>query len=114
MTYNEYICEPKEVLIMTSSSKKKKPEKNLERIGMRVPAALKEKYERAAALRGETFSGWAKSILDEAAEKQIKNHEFLEMAHKDRLAFAEAVVSPPKPSRKSIDAGKRYKKALGL
>lgn len=93
---------------------KKKPKAEaIERLAMRVPAALKAKYTRAAELRGETFSGWAKHVLDEAAERQIREHEFTGMALADRIAFCKAVVSPPKPTKAAIAAAKRYKKVLG-
>ena len=77
-----------------------------------MPAALKQKYERAASLQGETFSGWAKNVLAEAADKQIREHEFLDMALKDRLAFAEAVLSPPQPTKAALAAAKRYKQSV--
>lgn len=91
---------------------KKKSNDDAERMAMRVPAELKEKLSRAAALRGETFSGWAKPILAEAAERQLREHEFTEMAQADRIAFIEAILSPPKPTRAAIEAAKRYKKAF--
>lgn len=92
---------------------KKKSNNEIERLAMRVPAALKEKYARAASLRGETFSGWAKTVLDEAAERQIREHEFTDLSKKDRLAFVEAVLNPPAPSEAAINAAKRYKKVFG-
>lgn len=96
---------------MATSKRKKKNEP--ERLAMRVPSELKAKYVRAAALRGETFSGWAKNVLDEAAEKQIREHEFLNMTLRDRTAFVEAVLSPPEPNQSLLKAAKRYKKVLG-
>ncbi len=86
----------------------------IERLAMRVPSALKEKYTRAAELRGETFSGWAKHVLDEAAERQIREHEFTDMALADRIAFMESVLSPPKPTQAAVQAAKRYKKVFDL
>ncbi len=97
-----------------ATRKKVNKQVNLERVAMRVPAAIKEKFERAAYLKGETFSGWAKTVLAEAADRQIRDHEFFEMAIADRLSFMEAVLSPPKPTRVAVDAAKRYKKVLGL
>jgi uncharacterized protein (DUF1778 family) len=100
---------------MNMAQPKKKPSKsNLERLAMRVPEQLKAKYERAASLQGETLSGWAKNVLAEAADKQLRDHEFLEMAYQDRLAFAEAVLSPPEPTKANLEAAKRYKKAFGI
>ncbi len=81
---------------------------------MRLPAELKEQVERAAALRGETVSGWAKPILAEAAARQLRDHDFLEMARADRVAFIQAVLSPSKPTKAAIEAARRYKKAFGV
>ncbi len=92
---------------------KKVKKETIERLAMRVPAALKDKYTRAAELRGETFSGWAKSVLDEAADRQIREHEFTNMALADRIAFVKAVLSPPVPNKAAINAAKRYKKVFG-
>jgi uncharacterized protein (DUF1778 family) len=86
----------------------------IERLAMRVPKALKEKYTRAAELRGETFSGWAKNVMDEAAERQIREHEFTDMALSDRISFMEAALSPPQPTEAAIQAAKRYKKTFGF
>lgn len=97
-----------------AAGKKKVKKDAIERLAMRVPSALKEKYTRAAELRGETFSGWAKHVLDEAAERQIREHEFTEMALADRVAFMESVLSPPEPTSATVEAAKRYKKVFGL
>src|SRR4051812_29815858 len=97
-----------------TSSKRKIAKTNLERLAMRVPGQLKEKYERAASLQGETLSGWAKNVLAEAADRQLREHEFLQMALQDRVSFAEALLDPPKPTKANIEAAKRYKKTFGL
>jgi uncharacterized protein (DUF1778 family) len=99
---------------MAAPNKKKVTKANLERIAMRVPASIKRKYERAASLQGETFSGWAKTVLAEAADRQIREHEFLDMAMRDRLAFAKAILEPPAPAKSAVEAAKRYKKVFGL
>lgn len=93
---------------------KKKSTKDAERLAMRVPAELKVQVERAAALRGETVSGWAKPILAEAAARQLQEHDLIEMARADRAAFIEAVLAPPKPTQAAINAAKRYKTAFGI
>jgi uncharacterized protein (DUF1778 family) len=85
----------------------------IERLGMRVTQSMKNKYSRAAALRGETVSGWAKSVLDEAAEKQIREHELTELSLADKIAFVQAVLNPPKPTKSAVTAAKRYKQMFG-
>ncbi|MFN8659590.1 MAG: DUF1778 domain-containing protein [Candidatus Obscuribacterales bacterium] len=96
------------------ATSRKKPTNDAERLAMRLPAELKEQVERAAALRGETVSGWAKPILAEAAARQLRDHDFLEMARADRVAFIQAVLSPSKPTKAAIEAARRYKKAFGV
>ncbi|MDZ4837471.1 MAG: DUF1778 domain-containing protein [Candidatus Melainabacteria bacterium] len=91
----------------------KKKSNDADRLAMRLPSELKKQVERAAALRGETVSGWAKPILAEAAARQLREHDLIEMSHADRIAFIEAVLSPPKPAQRAIEAAKRYKKAFG-
>lgn len=92
---------------------KKKSNNDVERLAMRVPAALKEKYVRAATLRGETFSDWAKTVLDEAADREISEHEFTDISKTDRLAFVEALLNPPTPTKTAVKAAKRHKKVFG-
>ncbi len=93
---------------------KKSNKDAIERLAMRVPSALKDKYTRAAELRGETFSGWAKHVLDEAAERQIREYEFTDMTLQDRVAFMDAVQNPPQPTEVAVKAAKRYRKVFGL
>jgi uncharacterized protein (DUF1778 family) len=93
---------------------KKKATNDAERLALRLSPELKEQVERAAALRGETVSGWAKPILAEAAARQLREHDFVELAQADRVAFIEAILAPPKPTAAAIEAAKRYKKAFGV
>jgi uncharacterized protein (DUF1778 family) len=94
--------------------KKRAKKDAIERLAMLVPSALKEKYSRAAALRGETFSVWAKHALDEAAELQLREHECTDMALSDSISFMEAVQNHPRPTVAAVQAAKRYKKAFNL
>ncbi|MBI1272457.1 DUF1778 domain-containing protein [bacterium] len=93
------------VIVMAVS--KKNSNNETERLAMRLPAELKERFEKAAALRGETVSGWAKPILAEAAARQLREHEFVDMAKADRVAFVEAVLSPPAPTKAAMAAAKK-------
>jgi hypothetical protein len=53
-------------------------------------------------------------MLAAAAAKDIQEHEFLQLSFRDREEFARTVLTPLKPSSRSIDAAKEYKKTLGL
>lgn len=87
---------------------------NPDRFGMRLSPELKQKVEYAAQLKGIPTAGFVKSVLDEAAAKTIREHEFIKLSRRDREAFAKALINPPEPSNRSITAAKRYKERLGL
>lgn len=84
------------------------------RLGMRLSADLKQFVEQAAKLKGVPTAGYVKTVLAAAAAKDIQEHEFIQLSLRDREAFANAVLEPPQPSTRSIDAAERYKKTLGL
>lgn len=97
---------------MAQGSRKK--ETNEDRLGMRLSPELKKKIDYAAQLKGVPTAGFVKSVLAEAADRTIKEHEFIDLTRRDREAFVQALLNPPEPSEKSIDAARRYKKRLGL
>ncbi|MBX9879422.1 MAG: DUF1778 domain-containing protein [Candidatus Obscuribacterales bacterium] len=87
---------------------------NEDRLGMRLSPDLKKKVDYAAQLKGIPTAGYVKTILSDAADKTIREHEFIELTRKDRETFIHALLKPLKPSKKSIEAARRYKQQLGL
>jgi uncharacterized protein (DUF1778 family) len=66
---------------------------------------LKDKFQRAAATRGQTLTEFVVSALAEAADRTFREHELIELTERDQLAFAEALLSPaPRPTSKLVDA----------
>ena len=98
------------MLMRRSQAKKTNPG----RFGMRLSADLKQTIEQAAKLKGLPTAGYVKSVLAAAAAKDIQEYEFLQLSFRDREEFVRAILSPPKPSQRAIDAAKQYKKTLGL
>jgi uncharacterized protein (DUF1778 family) len=95
-----------------ANSDKKPKESN--RFDMRLTEELKRRVEHAAELRGATVSSYVKTVLSQAADMDIQNHKLANLTLADREAFAQAIINPPDPSAKSVQAAKRYKDLFGL
>lgn len=97
---------------MAQASNKK--ESNEGRLGMRLSPELKKKIDYAAQLKGVATAGFVKSVLSEAADRAIKEHEFIDLTVRDRKAFVQALFKPSEPSAEAMEATRRYKEKLGL
>jgi uncharacterized protein (DUF1778 family) len=68
------------------------------RLGFRVDAETKRLVERAAALERRSLTDFCLSALTEATRAAITRHESLILSERDRAAFFDALVHPPKPN----------------
>ncbi len=68
------------------------------RLGFRVDAKTKSLVERAARLERRNVTDFCLTALIEAAQKALERHESLSLSEKDRAAFFDALVHPPKPN----------------
>lgn len=68
------------------------------RMGFRVDAETKRLVERAAALERRSLTDFCLSALTEATRATITRHESLVLSDRDRAAFFDALVRPPKPN----------------
>ncbi len=68
-----------------------------DRFEARVSPEKKSLWQRAANIRGSTLTEFVVNSAMEAAERTIKEAEFMELTHRDRVAFAEALLSAPAP-----------------
>ena len=84
-----------------------------DRLEARVNSEQKELFERAAALQGCSLSTFLIMSAREAAIKTIRDHEVIKLTGSDQDVFIEALLNPPKPTRKMRQAALRYKKDMG-
>ena len=76
-----------------------------ERLEARISPALKDKFQRAAAARGQTLTEFVVSVLAEAADRTVREQEIIELTERDQRAFAEALLSPSgRPTSKLVEA----------
>ncbi|MGD0737657.1 MAG: DUF1778 domain-containing protein [Terracidiphilus sp.] len=68
------------------------------RLGFRVDAETKRQVERAAALDRRSLTEFCLAALAEATRATILRHESLALSKRDRAAFFDALVHPPKPN----------------
>ena len=68
------------------------------RLGFRVDAETKRLVERAAALERRSLTDFCLSALTEATRATITRHQSLVLSERDRAAFFDALVHPPKPN----------------
>ena len=68
------------------------------RLGFRVDAETKRQVERAAALERRSLTEFCLAALAEATRTTILKHESLVLSERDRAAFFDALVHPPKPN----------------
>ncbi|MGD0097702.1 MAG: DUF1778 domain-containing protein [Terracidiphilus sp.] len=68
------------------------------RLGFRVDAETKRLVERAAALERRSLTDFCLSALTEATQAAILRHQSLVLSERDRAAFFDALVHPPKPN----------------
>lgn len=81
------------------------------RLGFRLDAETKRQVERAAALERRSVTDFCLTALTRATAETIAQHESLVLSERDRKAFFDALISPPRPNarlRRAFQAaGKR-------
>jgi uncharacterized protein (DUF1778 family) len=80
-----------------------------ERIELRVASSAQELIRRAMAVSGLT----AGDLAYEGARRVLDEHERMVLTGADRDAFLDAVLDPPEPADKLVNALKRHCDLLG-
>lgn len=102
----EQIGEP----LMTSSYNELKKDRKDARIDIRLDSKLKDRIERAAALRNVDVSSFILNQVVPAADEEIAANDRLVLSNRDRDLFLKLVANPPEPSEKLVQTAKRFKK----
>ena len=84
-----------------------------ERLGFRLDEQTKDLIERAAHLERRKLTDFCVTALTEAARRTIAEHETLTLSERDRKAFFDALVNPPKPSARLARAVAEHKRRIG-
>ena len=82
------------------------------RLGFRVDDRTKEMVERAAELERRSLTDFCLTVLTEAARKAIARHQTLILSDRDRRAFFDALINPPKSNPRLKRAFKAERKRI--
>ncbi len=97
---------------METASTPKKPdprELKKERMELRITASHKAIIQQAMAISGRT----AGDLAYEGARQVLEQHERMVLRGVDKKVFLDAVLNPPKPKKKLIDALKLHREMFG-
>ena len=81
-----------------------------ERTEARLLPEQKERIERAASIKGLSFSDFMVQHADEAAIRTIQQHTTWTLENEERDFFVEALLHPPEPGTRLKSAAERYRK----
>lgn len=79
-----------------------------ERLEARVSRETKALCQKAAAIQGSSLTDFIVKSAVEAAKHTMREHEFVELTRRDRIAFAEALLSAPAPNSRLRKAVARH------
>ena len=96
---------------MATQTRRKSLEREIkrDRIELRVAASAKALIRRAMAVSGLT----AGDLAYEGARRVLDEHERLLLTGADREVFLKAVLNPPKPSKRLVNAFRRHRRHVG-
>lgn len=78
-----------------------------DRIALRIPAALKEMFSRAAAYSGMSLSSFMVSTVSDHAMTVIRERESITLTPREWSGFLEALDAPARP-RPKLEAAARF------
>jgi len=96
---------------LSAAKSHKRPAKTA-RVEARTSPMKKAFYQRAADLKGQSFTEFVEDSLDEAATRAHKEFETLELSARDSKAFVTNLLADAAPSRSLTAAAKRYKERM--
>jgi uncharacterized protein (DUF1778 family) len=86
----------------------KKTAQKAERFEARVSPEAKALCQKAASIQGRTLTDFVVQSAVEAATRTVRELEFVELSRRDRIAFVEALLTPPAPNAKLRKAMRRH------
>ncbi len=84
-----------------------------ERLGFRLDRETKHLIERAAHLERRKLTDFCVAALTGAARRTIADHETLTLSERDRQAFFDALINPPKPNERLARAVAEHNRRIG-
>jgi uncharacterized protein (DUF1778 family) len=84
----------------------------VERLGFRLDEETKDLIQRAAHLSRRKVSDFCVTALTDTARRTIAEHETLVLSDRDRKAFFDALIHPPKSLERLVVALAEHKRRV--
>lgn len=82
------------------------------RFDTKLTKVQKELFEQAAQLGGyRTLTDFVISTAQEKAKAIVEQHQILLASEKDKEIFFDAIMNPPMPGKRLLQAAERYRQA---
>lgn len=88
------------------------PAASTARLEARISPDLQKMLKRAAELQGRTLTDFVVTAVQDAAQRAIEEAEVIRLSLADQQRFADALLSPPKPSPALKRAMARHDKLI--
>jgi uncharacterized protein (DUF1778 family) len=83
------------------------------RVDMRIPQALKEIWQHAAAMRGNNLSDYIINAVSDSAMRDVERQHVIHMTVRDQTALLDDLNTPARePNERMKKAAADYKKAI--
>ena len=96
-------------MIRPTRRRKTDRERKTERLELRVAASAKRVIQRAMAISGLA----AGDLAYEGARRLLEEHERMVLTGADRDVFLNAILNPPGPTRRLVEALRRHRRLIG-
>jgi uncharacterized protein (DUF1778 family) len=90
----------------------KKAVQKVERLEARLSPANKALFQEAATIQGRSLTDFVVNSALEAAKRIVRQNELVELTRRDRIAFVEALLNPPPPSDRLLEAMRRHNQTI--
>lgn len=90
----------------TAQRKTKKTQRSAspsERLGLRVPAEVKDRIEQAAAYSGVSVTDFVLSVASQEATRIVEQHTRFELDAEASQRFVDALSGPGRPRKELVD-----------
>ncbi len=88
------------------------PPVRAERLDFRIDQETKALIERAANFERRKVTEFCVATLANAARRTIAEHEALVLSERDRQAFFDALINPPRPSKRLVRAAAEHRRRV--
>ena len=83
------------------------------RLEARVDPELKARWQQAADLEGRSLTDFIISSMEESSERVIQRHQRMKLDRQDSRDFVEAIINPPEPNKRLVEAARKYQEIMG-